>query len=84
MLLDHILKWVYMKYSKLGFGIVIERYGYDKRHMFVTMRCERSGKYKNLYEYWNVMRLEQGDMDVILSCDETKNVWTFSMIYGGT
>lgn len=45
MLLDHILKWVYMEYSKLGFGIVIERYGYDKRHMFVTMRCERSGKY---------------------------------------
>lgn len=38
----------------------------------------------NLYEYWNVMRLEQGNMDVILSCDETKNVWTFSMIYGGT
>lgn len=56
MLLDHILKWVYMEYSKLGFGIVIERYGYDKRHMFVTMRCERSGKYNK--PIW------------ILKCDE--------------
>lgn len=36
---------------KLGFDIVIGRsdFGYARRPTFVTMRCERSDKYKKTY-----------------------------------
>lgn len=37
-----------MEAGKLGFGIVIVRCdnGSDRRQVFVTMRCERSGTYQ--------------------------------------
>lgn len=44
---DHILQWIHTDASKMEFGVVIGRSdnGLDKRCAFVTMTCERSGKY---------------------------------------
>ncbi|XP_050895587.1 uncharacterized protein LOC127102230 [Lathyrus oleraceus] len=44
---DHMLQWICMEASKLGFDVVIGRSdnGLDKRCAFETMTCERSGKY---------------------------------------
>lgn len=44
---DHMLQWIRMEASKLGFGVVIVRSDNDsdRRGTFVTMTCERSGKY---------------------------------------
>lgn len=81
-----MLQWVCMDATKLGFGILIGRLGcgLDRRHAFVTMRCERSDKYKESFRK--------------LKCDNTitekyechlklciyhklKDTCTFSMIY---
>ena len=45
---DHMLQWIRTEASKWEFGVVIRRSdnGSDRRCAFVTMRCERSGKYK--------------------------------------
>lgn len=47
---DQMLQWIRMQTSKLGFGVVIGRSdnGSDRRCVFVTMICERSGKYRTL------------------------------------
>lgn len=39
---------MFVKVMKLGFGVVIGRYGNgsDRRQIFVTMSCERSGTYQ--------------------------------------
>lgn len=44
---EHMLQWVNMVASNLGFGIVIGRSnnGLNKRQPFVTMRCERNDTY---------------------------------------
>ncbi|XP_058775948.1 uncharacterized protein LOC131650245 [Vicia villosa] len=44
---QHMLEWIRMVASKLGFGVVIGMFdtGTSRRKAFVTMRCERSGKY---------------------------------------
>ncbi|XP_050895720.1 uncharacterized protein LOC127102392 [Lathyrus oleraceus] len=45
---DQMLQWIRMEVSKLGFGVLIGRFdnGPDRRCIFVTMICERSGKYR--------------------------------------
>lgn len=44
---DQMFQWIHIEASKLGFSVVIGRSdnGSDKRCVFVTMTCERSGKY---------------------------------------
>lgn len=44
---DHVLQWAHTEASKLGFGVIIGRSdnGSDIRCTFVTMTCERKGKY---------------------------------------
>ena len=44
---QHMLEWVQIEASKLRFGVVIRSSHNDtsRRQAFVTMTCERSGKY---------------------------------------
>ncbi|XP_050883417.1 uncharacterized protein LOC127086664 [Lathyrus oleraceus] len=44
---EHMFEWVRMETGKLEFGIVIRRSdsGSNRRQIFVTMICERSGTY---------------------------------------
>lgn len=48
----HMLQLICTKLSKLRIGVVIGRpdNGFDRRLAFVTMRCERSGKYITLLQ----------------------------------
>lgn len=41
-------KWIRTESVKLGIDVIVNRFdnGFDIRHAFVTMRCERSGKYQ--------------------------------------
>lgn len=44
---EHMLQWGRVEFRKLGFGIIIGR-SYicsNRRQVFATMRCERSGTY---------------------------------------
>ncbi|XP_050919722.1 uncharacterized protein LOC127137294 [Lathyrus oleraceus] len=45
---DHMLQWSLLEASKQGFGVVIRSSdnGSDRRCTFMTMACERSGKYR--------------------------------------
>lgn len=45
---EHMLQWIRMAAAKLGFNVIIGRSdnGSDRRHTFVTMRCETSGTYQ--------------------------------------
>ncbi|XP_050920489.1 uncharacterized protein LOC127138135 [Lathyrus oleraceus] len=45
---DQMLQWIRMEASKLGFVVVIGRFDNDsdRRYAFVTMKYERSGKYR--------------------------------------
>ncbi|CAK8568216.1 unnamed protein product [Lathyrus sativus] len=47
-----MLEWTRMEASGLGFGVVIRRFGngLDRRNVFVTMLCERSGSYRTLIQ----------------------------------
>ncbi|XP_050890066.1 uncharacterized protein LOC127095415 [Lathyrus oleraceus] len=53
---DQMLQWIRMEASKLEFSVVIGRSdnGSDRRCAFVTMTCERSGKYRT--PLWNFKR----------------------------
>lgn len=45
---DHMLQWIRAEAFKMRFGVVIEisDNGSDRRCAFVTITCERSGKYR--------------------------------------
>lgn len=59
-----------MKASKLRFDGVTRKLdnGLDRRHAFVTLRCEKVESTQILFGSWNRMTPEWGNMSVLWSC----------------
>ncbi|XP_050876420.1 uncharacterized protein LOC127080131 [Lathyrus oleraceus] len=82
-----MLQWIRMKVVKLGFDVVIGRSDNDsdRRCAFVTMTCERSGKY--ITPLWNFKRDDTGSRKCECSFKvrgymlANKN-WRFNVICG--
>lgn len=82
-----MLQWIHTKAGKLGFDIVIKRSdnGYDRRHTFLTLSCERSGKYTN--PIWKLKQDGTGSRkcECPIKLHEylmVNNTWIFNVICG--
>ncbi|XP_058746098.1 uncharacterized protein LOC131618965 [Vicia villosa] len=84
---QHMLEWVRMEANEFGFGVVIGRSDNDtsRMHAFVTMRCERGGKYVS--KIW----MSKHDDTKLTKCkcpfklrESTRvdDTWQFSVISG--
>ncbi|XP_058742605.1 uncharacterized protein LOC131615125 [Vicia villosa] len=84
---EDMLHWIRTEATKLGFNVVIGRSdnGTDKRNAFVTLTCERSGKYM-----CRIQKLKRDDTDS-RKCEcpfrlhgylLANNKWRFNVICG--
>lgn len=83
---EHILEWACKEAIKLGFDIVIGTSisDFNIRHAFVTMRCKRSGQYKE-----HIWKFKRDDIRTkkcgcpLKLCEHQKanNTWTNNVIY---
>lgn len=73
---DQIFQWIHMETSKLGFGVVIGRFdnGSDRRCVFVTMTCKRSGKYRT------PLRIFKGDDTGSRKCECSLKVCGYMLV----
>lgn len=84
---EHMLQWIRIAVAKLGFNVIIGRSdnGSNRRHTFVTMRCETSGTYQQ-----PIRKLKQDDTKS-RKCDfpfkvrgyrKANSTWKFNAVSG--
>ncbi|XP_058741818.1 uncharacterized protein LOC131614216 [Vicia villosa] len=82
-----VVKKIRTKASKLGFRVVIRRYdnGTDKRGAFMTLTCERSGKYTPLLHNFKRNETGLGKRDCPYKFHDYRlenHKWIFNVICG--